>query len=250
VKNILIKAPMSKSTTVTTDLELVILTINSKYDAITRSASRYREQSLFLYLEEKFRVEHMTGQMARRQHVTYSLENHGKGIVYISGIGHGYPDEFTGELRCSIFKVGEYSGKEVNNKIVHLLSCSTASILGKNMVEQGCKAFFGYDQPFLYVDLQEYEDIFWDCDAEIDRAFIDGCSAAQAHERTIEYYNGLIQKYSELYIQSFLDDEITVQQAAVYKKVFTHLQDNLLHLCSPAINPCWGSSEITLLKCI
>lgn len=242
------KAPMSKSTTVTTNLELVILTINSKYDKITSSASRYREQSLFSYLEKRFRVEHMTGKMARRQHITYSLKKHGAGVVYITGIGHGFSDEFTGELFCSIFKVGEYNGREVKNKIVHLLSCSTASELGKNMVEEGCKAFFGYDKPFLYVDLQEYEDIFWDCDAEIDRALVDGCSAFQAHQRAVEGYNNLIQKFSELYIKSFIDDAITVQQAAIYKKVFTHLQDNVLHLCSPAINPCWGSPAITLLS--
>lgn len=241
---------MSKSTTVTTDLELVILTINSKYDNITRSASRYREQSLFSYLEEKFRVEHMTGKMARRQHVTYSLRKHGAGVVYITGIGHGFSDEFTGELSCSIFKVGEYSGIEVKNKIVHLLSCSTASELGKNMVEEGCKAFFGYDQPFLYVDLQKYEDIFWDCDAEIDRAFVDGCSSVQAHERAVERYNHQIQVFSELYIKSFIDDSITAQEAAIYKKVFTHLKDNVLHLCSPAIDHCWGCSEITLLSAI
>src|SRR5437899_9395138 len=76
------------------------------------------------------------------------------------------------------------------SKIIHLLSCRTALLLGPDLVTHGCRAYFGYDEDFTFVTAEAA--IFFACDSEIDRAFADGLTAAQTYDRVFKLYTSRI----------------------------------------------------------
>ncbi len=114
-------------------------------------------------------------------------------VVYMTGVGHGSPHVYTGHNGMPIFKKGRYLREEVENKVVHFLSCYTAQILGPNFVKYGCRAYFGYSQAFVVSDLN-YKDIFFRCDGEIDIAFADGNQARILHSSNISILNSTFSK--------------------------------------------------------
>jgi hypothetical protein len=71
-------------------------------------------------------------------------------VVYLTGVGHGFPNSYTGDNLDPIFSVGQFGSKEVSGKIVHFLSCETAATLGPAFVAKGCRAYFGYSDNFTY----------------------------------------------------------------------------------------------------
>jgi hypothetical protein len=72
------------------------------------------------------------------------------GVVYLTGVGHGSYTTFTGHFYDAVFEVGNYSAAEPSGKIVHFLSCETAAHLGPDFVKNGCLAYFGYDEDFVF----------------------------------------------------------------------------------------------------
>ena len=227
---------MSNFRSIQVGIELTVLAIDSTYDGITFSAYEYRHRSVYPYLEKLgFRVELYQGKLARRHFVApIAREIH---IVYITGLGHGCSNMFTGDRGMPIFKVGEYSPKESQNKIIHLLSCETAIELGIDMTSHGCQAFFGYDAPFIYV--KDTSEVFWECDAEIDRAFVEGMNAGEVYNRVAEYYQRSIQKYKDEFINSLINGS-NQEMVDTLRKVFSNLQHNANHLCSPSVSSRWG----------
>ena len=96
-------------------------------------------------------------------------------------MGHGSYTTYTGHYYDPIIQVGNYSAAEAKGKIVHFLSCETARDLGPDFVKNGCLAYFGYDEDFVFTTAEQ--DVFFECDSEIDRAFADDLTAAQVYDR-------------------------------------------------------------------
>ena len=165
---------------VTLSLDAEVLAIDANFEPITLSAYNYRLQNVYLYLENKgFKVQHTKGPMARRSYVAPLARK--PNVHYITGLGHGSYDSFTGDFYDPIFAVGNYSQEESNGKIVHFLSCETARTLGPDFTKHGCRAYFGYDENFSFQP--DIADLFFDCDAEIDRAIADGLTATNVMQR-------------------------------------------------------------------
>ncbi len=152
---------------------------------------------------------------------------------------------FTGDRGMPVFEVGHYSYEESKEKIIHLLSCSTAIELGSDMTQHGCLAFFGYDAPFIYVP--DISEVFWECDSEIDRAFAQGMSAGEVYERATERYQQCIQNYKDKHITALINGEER-ETVALLKRVFSLLEYNYNHLCSPSVDRRWGNVEVTLMN--
>jgi len=170
----------SKRRRVTLSLDAEILAIDANFEPITLSAYKYRVKNVYPYLESKgFKVQHKKGSMARRSYVAPLARQ--PNVRYITGLGHGSYESFTGDQYDPIFTVGDYSSEEPAGKIVHLLSCETARTLGPDFTKHGCLAYFGYDENFSFQP--DIADLFFDCDAEIDRAVADGLSAADVMTR-------------------------------------------------------------------
>ena len=117
--------------------------------------------------------------------------------TYISGIGHGNYDVYTGHAGEHILKVGAYDANEVKNKAIHFLSCRTAATLGPDTVAKGAKSYAGYDENFTFVwddpstPVNEV-DLFKICDSTFDIWMAYGTTAQQAYNATIATFNAKI----------------------------------------------------------
>jgi hypothetical protein len=127
----------------------------------------------------------------------FAIEAKKSRVVYISGVGHGSGNLYTGHLGNHIIKVGSYDAAEVNNKVIHLLSCQTAKTLGPDMVSKGSKSYFGYFENFVFnfdvagTPVNEIE-LFWQADSQIDISLALGRTVAQAHADAIAKFNWAI----------------------------------------------------------
>jgi hypothetical protein len=206
----------------------IILAIDSNDEPSIQLAWEYRRNLIYPIMTNKgFSFIHAEGVYAKRWFVRMNAVK--PEVVYMTGVGHGSPHEYTGQNRMPIFKKGRYLTKEVQNKVVHFLSCYTARILGPNFVRHGCKAFFGYSQAFIVWD-RRYKEVYFRCDSEIDIAFAEGNTASQVHQRTVNLFKYLIEKF-------IIDGKYVVAAA---------LQHNLECLCSPVTSPDWGDKEATI----
>ena len=206
-----------------------ILVIDSNHDEVTKLSYIYRDKHVYPYLESKgFELVRCQGQSARRIYV--EQEACRDDVVYITGVGHGTYEEYTGENSDSIFAIGNYQREEPSNKIVHFFACQTAAKLGPDFVSHGCLAYFGYDEDFVFN--KNVSDAFFECDSEIDRAFAEGLTAEAVYERVIERFN---KKICEL-------------ESGKHYNAAMALAYNRDHLCAPSVDLKWGDKNAKLVK--
>jgi hypothetical protein len=149
-------------------------------------------------------------------------------VSFVTASGHGFPARFTGQGRLSLWEVGHYQASEVAGKIVHLLACESARNLGVDVVEKGCRAFFGYDAVFIFPDTAS--ELFLQCDAQIDIKLAEGRSAGEAYEAAIQAFN----------------QRIALMLKAGKTWIAAALQRNRDHLCAPSVDPKWGDRNASL----
>lgn len=220
-------APKMRTKTVTLSLPISALCIDSNHEPVTQACFDYREAKVYPYLEVKgLQLVRCQGGLARRHYV--SIEAVKPSVHYITGVGHGTADTFTGDYFDPVYSCGNYNGEEVRNKITHFISCQTAQLLGPDFIKNGCEAYFGYDADFA-LQLDEVE-IFMYCDSEIDRALADGATAAEVYDRVISVFNNYINEFRRL--------------GQNYKAAT--LEYNRDHLRCPSIGSQWGKTEARL----
>ena len=208
--------------------DLKILAIDSSHDQLTHAFYVYRNRHVYPYLESRgFELIRCQDGSARRFYV--ESEACRKDIVYITGVGHGTCTAYMGKDDDPIFDIGNYQSKEVRGKVVHFSACETAAELGPDFVNHGCHAYFGYDEKFTV--LMSISDAFFQCDSEIDRAFAEGLTAGEVHDRVIACYN---QKICEL------------KDGKHYRAAAT-LERNRDHLCTPSVDAKWGNKGVRLI---
>jgi hypothetical protein len=211
----------------TINLEVTVIAVDSNFEPFTKAAFEYRQKHVYPYLEAKgFNVVRFQGSLARRYYA--APEARKPSVDYLTGVGHGTYDAFTGDYYDPIFNIGNYSQEEVRGKIIHLLSCQTARALGPDFVRQGCLAFFGYDENFIYY--QDEAEVFFECDSEIDLAFADGLNAEQVYKRVTTKYNKCI----------------TEMRAAGKLYTAAMLEFDRDHLRTPSSSQMWGDREARL----
>lgn len=121
-----------------------------------------------------------------------------RGVVYISGVGHGSPTTFTGYRYSRLWEACKYDPSEVKGKIIHLLSCKTAGELGPDLVKKGACAYFGYIENFTIT--WNYPNVFWKCDSTIDLSLCRGLNAGQAGQVTLRVYNDWIRRMRGIHV--------------------------------------------------
>ncbi len=221
------KSPNSKRRTVTLSLDAVIIGIDANFEPITKAAYDYRQKNVYPYLQSKgFTVQFLQGSMARRTYVAPAARQ--PNVHYVTGLGHGSYESFTGDFYDPVFSVGNYSPEESNGKIVHFLSCETARSLGPDFTQHGCKAYFGYDENFSFQP--DTADLFFECDAEIDRAIADGLDAT-----------GVIGR-----VRSVFDTHIAELRAQGSNYKAATLEFDRDHLRSPVDGEQWGDASAKL----
>lgn len=207
-----------------------IIAIDSNWEPVTEAGYKYRQANVYpVFRNQGYEIVKAQGVNANRDYVKSRLMTI-KNLRYITGVGHGNYELYTGQDPHIIFKVGEegYDKKEVDNRVVHLLSCRTARYLGPDFVKNGCLAFFGYDENFAFS--WGYEEIFFRCDSEIDFSFAKGFNAKQVYDKTRIIYTDAIDA---------LNDEGNYYVAAI-------LQDDLDILRCPSIDIKYGKENVTI----
>jgi len=74
----------------------------------------------------------------------------------IIGVGHGDKAAFYGHNEAVILELDHYNPREVNGKVIKLLSCQCGVSLGPDLIRNGAEAFLGY-----------VDDYVWVCDADL-----------------------------------------------------------------------------------
>ena len=165
-----------------TNDKVVVLAIDANFDPVTKAPFEYREANVYPHIEEQgFTIVRRQGEMARRADVAPQARK--PNVLYLTGVGHGFPNSYTGDNLNSIFNKATLNANECKGKIVHFLSCETAVGLGPSFVEKGCLAYFGYSDNFTYPPI--LEQTFFECDSEIDRGFADGLNADEVFQRVV-----------------------------------------------------------------
>jgi hypothetical protein len=167
-------------------------------DPNTKNAANYRIAHVHpVFLARGFNVVVLKDYQTDRAH--FVPEATKPLVVYISGIGHGSPTQFTGygDWTNYVIEVGAYDPAEVKGKVIHLLSCQTAQQLGSNVVAKGAKAYAGYYENFHFVwqDPATPEDdqlVFWECDSAFDIFMACGATVEAAHNAVIAMFNAAI----------------------------------------------------------
>lgn len=210
---------------------MIVVTVDSDRDDETTVCLEHREDELYPDLrDEGATLRGFGSTQAVRAQVAQALAD--PGVSFLSGSGHGLERQFTGQDGAAVLAVGAYSPVEVRNKIVHLLACHTAVELGPDIVRSGCQAFFGYDVAFLLPANAADLRLFLDCDAEIDRALVEGDSAEEAYDRAYDVYTTAI---FSLFRAGKPHLAATLQQ----------LRD---HLCAPSVDAKYGRTDARLTR--
>jgi hypothetical protein len=209
----------------------VALAIDSTHEPLTALGFQYRESNVYPYLQLRgVSVRKLQGPMAVRLYVAQEAVR--PEVGYLTGVGHGQTDVYSGYNYAPIFQTGAYLPQEVAGKIVHFLSCQTAYNLGRDFVVRGCRAYFGYDADFGFNP--QAPDIFFECDAAIDKGFADGLTAAAV-------YNAV----RNLYLHYIASLRATGDGGSWYAASI--LEYNLAHLRSPNDGPAWGDPTAQLI---
>ena len=176
------------------------LAIEANFDRITKAAFKYRRKHVYRLLKKKgVRVVLLCGKEAVRRFVSAKATQ--TNIDYIIGVGHGRGSSFRGYRNQPVFRIGGYEMEEVRGKVVHLLSCFTASNLGVDFLSHGCRAFFGYQEEFAVPasnqkEMDELAEPFFGSDAEIDLAFAEGIPLDEVLARVRRKFDENISKLS------------------------------------------------------
>jgi hypothetical protein len=83
------------------------------------------------------------------------------------------------------------------NSFFYSTACATGKKLGEDLIAKGCKAFIGYNQD-IRVFLNEYQNIFINCDNQGIKMFILGMSIGEAFESMKNYYTQHIDRLNQL----------------------------------------------------
>lgn len=118
------------------------------FDLPTRSASGF----ILRYVAPRVEPVQLFSLLVRR--LPFRLSAPQSDIII--GVGHGDVDVFTGQNEAILLEVGRYDSKEVEGKVIKLLSCQTGVVLGPDLIRNGAASFAGYT-----------DDYVWICDADL-----------------------------------------------------------------------------------
>lgn len=165
-------------------------------DGVTTPIANWRIANVHPEFQRRgFTVVPLTGTDDVRANFVPAAKN--RLTTYISGIGHGNYDLYTGHWGDIILKVGNYDSAEVKSKTIHFLSCRTGRDLGPDTVVNGSSTYFGYDENFHFVwddsttPVDEFL-LFVRSDATFDLQMAAGATASQAFNTTKQAFNAAI----------------------------------------------------------
>jgi len=188
--------------------------VRPKHDTITEWGHWHQGEFVKFAHEHQMTLIDLQAWQARKdlvQKVLFGLES-----CHFYGSGHGDATTYTGQDKEVILEVGVNTdwGKD---RVLHLLSCSTAVALGRELVEKGAKAYAGYVIDWAtWIDTGKHPSNDplsfgnFDSDAEFDRAMVNGKTVEQAYEACKAKYNEYIELWQTAPPVPEMQDEVLV----------------------------------------
>lgn len=118
------------------------------FDLATRSASGF----LLRWIAPRVEPAHLFSSLVRRK--PFQLSAPQSDILIL--MGHGDIDALTGQNEVIILEVGQYDPREIEGKVIKLLSCQTGVSLGPDLIRNGAASVLAY-----------IDDYVWVCDADL-----------------------------------------------------------------------------------
>lgn len=212
-----------------------VLAIDANWDTVTQYGRAFREHFIFNNFGTEwpaYKIHHIVGKDAIQPGVDTFI--HSNEINYLTGMGHGLYDIFTGYQNSPIWDADQ-DLTHLKGLIIHLLSCQTGALLGRSMVKQGILAFWGYTVNFGFYRKSTpppkltddgSAEIFLKMDCIIDRGILSNKNANEIYDSITDY---VAQVYPKL------------KNKPLYQAL---LLDNYVHLVCPATT--WGDANATL----
>jgi len=113
----------------------------------TQIGSNWFDEAVKKAKDEGFDVKCLRGDDDTKENLEKALSDNPD--AFLTGIGHGNADCFTGQDKKPMIVKGENEGI-VANHAWYPLSCEVGASLGKAVVRGGCPAFCGYDKKFVF----------------------------------------------------------------------------------------------------
>ena len=163
----------------------------SDFDLPTRSASGF----LLRYIVPRVEPIQLFSVLVRR--LPFRLSAPQSDIII--GVGHGDVDVFTGQNEAIILEVGKYDPREVEGKVIKLLSCQCGVELCPDLVKNGAASVAGYTDDYVWVMDSDLASTPW-----ADKEFagkclmpvIDGLNALLDGKTSREAFDTELQGYS------------------------------------------------------
>ena len=177
------------------------------FDLATRSASGF----LVRWILPRLEPIHLYAFLARRTPFRLSAPQ----SDIIIGMGHGDVDAFTGQNEAVILEVGKYDPREIEGKVIKLLSCQCGVELVPDLVENGAACAMGYTDDYLWVMDSDLASVPW-ADKEfagkslmpvIDglNALLDGKTAEEALQIELDGYTRNAEVEEDEMVRSLLE---------------------------------------------
>ena len=167
-----------------------ILITRPDHDPATREGHKWFAKVLEFALEkEEFSVYDLEGSGASEYNFTNFIKQYDP--LYITGIGHGNAQEYTGWQNKTLLKVG-YNEILCKDRVIYLLSCSTGKQLGQSLINNGALAYLGYKEDFVLFLGKEGEG-FGNASNQISFSLITGKNSLEAMEDSIKVWNQNIE---------------------------------------------------------
>jgi hypothetical protein len=212
-----------------------VLIVDAAWDRVTHYGRAFREKFVLRDFKKEwpaYSIHELVGPDAIRSKVN-AFVNQNR-VRYISGMGHGLYDSFTGFHNQPIWNSND-SLSHLAGTIVHLLSCQTGAVLGRSMIKDGVVAFWGYTVNFAFyrnrtspTDLttDSLAEIYFKMDCIIDRGILSQKPADAIYDSVTAYVAAVLPQLKSKKLEQAL------------------LLDNYVHLVCPAT--IWGQVNATL----
>lgn len=204
-----------------------LLVSRPRHDIVVNYLFRWNKELIELAEHENFTVKDLEGKNANKRLFEQYIKKQKPILILLNG--HGSPTMVCGHNDEPL--VGVDTNVEIlSDAVVHALSCDSSLVLGKAAVDNGAKAYIGYNLPFTILT-DKYNECRPDCDklAEIFK-----CPAIEAQKNLIkskpvgEAYKKAKEKYKQT-ILSFSTSDSPKEAEAIRFALFMNMESLTLH---------------------
>jgi len=136
---------------------------------------------------------------ATSEHFSLGLSEHDP--LFVFGFGHGDGDTYTGQNYDVILEACQ-NDQVLRGRVVYLLSCHTATVLGQSMVQKGALSYIGYQENFVFATQDPppanplsdgFARAFFEPALEVAYALVRGQTTGVAYRRSQVSFNNWVE---------------------------------------------------------